>query len=69
MAESIPCLLSRYEVKFQNGQDCGGAYIKLLSHQDRLDLVNSCYAVDFMYLIVYLTQGQSSTGKIRINYK
>jgi len=36
-------------VKFQNGQDCGGAYIKLLSHQDKLDLVCSFYAVDFTY--------------------
>jgi len=35
-----PCLTCRYEVKFQDGQECGGAYIKLLSHQDKLDLVN-----------------------------
>ncbi len=24
-------LLVRYEVKFQNGQECGGAYVKLLT--------------------------------------
>ncbi|KAK4319515.1 hypothetical protein Pmani_009553 [Petrolisthes manimaculis] len=30
----------QYEVNFQNGQDCGGAYIKLLSKQDRNDLKN-----------------------------
>lgn len=29
----------RYEVKFQNGMDCGGAYIKLLTHNNNLDLV------------------------------
>ncbi|XP_052794942.1 calnexin-like isoform X2 [Mya arenaria] len=27
-----------YEVKFQNGLDCGGAYIKLLSGSDKIDL-------------------------------
>jgi len=31
--------LFRYEVKFQNGIDCGGAYIKLLSKADKFDLV------------------------------
>ena len=41
-------LTCRYEVKFQNGQECGGAYIKLLSHQDKLDLVGCCH-------IAYLT--------------
>lgn len=29
----------RYEVKFQQAMECGGAYVKLLSHQDSLDLV------------------------------
>ena len=42
-------LTRRYEVKFQNGQECGGAYIKLLSHEDKLDLVNRCCAVDFVF--------------------
>lgn len=28
----------QYEVKFQNGQDCGGAYIKLLTQTPKLDL-------------------------------
>lgn len=28
----------QYEVKFQNGQECGGAYIKLLSQNNKLDL-------------------------------
>jgi len=30
----------RYEVKFQNGQECGGAYLKLLTADDNLDLVS-----------------------------
>jgi calnexin len=30
----------QYEVKLQNGLDCGGAYIKLLSQDSRLDLTN-----------------------------
>ena len=29
----------RYEVKFQNGLECGGAYIKLLTEDNNLDLV------------------------------
>jgi calnexin len=33
-------LVVQYEVKFQNGQECGGAYIKLLSKDDKLDLNN-----------------------------
>ncbi|GFS20500.1 calnexin-like protein [Elysia marginata] len=28
----------QYEVKFENGMDCGGAYIKLLSKSDKLNL-------------------------------
>ena len=28
----------QYELNFQNGQDCGGGYIKLLSHSKDLDL-------------------------------
>jgi len=39
ISDSILCSMCRYEVRFQNGQECGGAYIKLLSHQDNLDLV------------------------------
>ncbi|XP_018593485.2 calmegin [Scleropages formosus] len=31
-------LIVQYEVNFQNGIDCGGAYIKLLSAADNLDL-------------------------------
>ncbi|XP_039621848.1 calnexin-like [Polypterus senegalus] len=31
-------LIVQYEVHFQDGVDCGGAYIKLLSHRDDLDL-------------------------------
>lgn len=31
-------LVVQYEVKFQNGMDCGGAYIKLLTHSNNLDL-------------------------------
>ena len=32
-------IFCRYEVKFQQAMECGGAYVKLLSHQDSLDLV------------------------------
>ncbi|XP_058856682.1 calnexin-like [Acipenser ruthenus] len=31
-------LIVQYEVTFQKGIDCGGAYIKLLSHSNQLDL-------------------------------
>lgn len=31
----------RYEVNFQDGIDCGGAYIKLLSDTGRLSLVGT----------------------------
>lgn len=34
-------LLCRYEVNFQDGIDCGGAYVKLLSKSDDLNLVCS----------------------------
>ncbi|XP_071786235.1 calnexin-like isoform X2 [Asterias amurensis] len=33
-------LIVQYEVKFQNGMECGGAYIKLLSHSVDLKLEN-----------------------------
>lgn len=32
--------VSRYEVNFQDGIDCGGAYIKLLTDSADLDLVS-----------------------------
>ena len=28
----------QYELNFQNGQDCGGGYVKLLSHEKNMDL-------------------------------
>ena len=31
-------LIVQYELNFQQGQDCGGGYIKLLSHQKGMDL-------------------------------
>ena len=31
-------LVVQYEIAFQNGQDCGGGYIKLLSQSSSLDL-------------------------------
>ena len=31
--------IMQYEVNFQNGIECGGAYVKLLSQTDDLDLV------------------------------
>lgn len=41
----------RYEVNFQDGIDCGGAYIKLLSDSGSLSLVGICvlYSLKFMY--------------------
>ena len=38
----VPELLTvcRYEVKFKNGQECGGAYIKLLTKTANFDLVS-----------------------------
>lgn len=36
----MPELVIQYEVKFENGMECGGAYIKLLSATPNLDLVN-----------------------------
>lgn len=34
----------RYEVNFQDGIDCGGAYIKLLSDSGDLNLVSKSYS-------------------------
>ncbi|XP_025086244.1 LOW QUALITY PROTEIN: calnexin-like [Pomacea canaliculata] len=31
-------LIAQYEVRFQNGLDCGGAYVKLLSRESKFDL-------------------------------
>ncbi len=31
-------LILQYELNFQDGQDCGGGYLKLLTHQKGLDL-------------------------------
>lgn len=33
----------RYEVNFQNGIECGGAYVKLLSKTPELNLVGTSY--------------------------
>ena len=30
----------RYEVKFQEGQECGGAYVKLLTEESKPELVS-----------------------------
>ncbi len=40
--------IPRYEVKFQNGQDCGGAYIKLLSKDDKLSLVSKIISPGYL---------------------
>ena len=40
VVETISILLSRYEVNFQKGLSCGGAYLKLLSDEADPDLVN-----------------------------
>ncbi|TPP60568.1 Calnexin [Fasciola gigantica] len=37
---NTPELVVQYEVKFENGMECGGAYIKLLSAIPNLDLLN-----------------------------
>uniref|UniRef100_A0A183B3Z8 Calnexin n=1 Tax=Echinostoma caproni TaxID=27848 RepID=A0A183B3Z8_9TREM len=37
---NTPELVIQYEVKFENGMECGGAYIKLLSANTDLDLLN-----------------------------
>lgn len=36
-------LICRYEVNFQDGIDCGGAYIKLLSDSGSLSLVGDVH--------------------------
>ena len=33
----------RYEVKYQNGMECGGSYVKLLSATNDLKLVSLLY--------------------------
>lgn len=35
-------LIVQYEVNFQQGIDCGGAYVKLLSQTPDLNLVRTC---------------------------
>lgn len=37
---------TRFEVNFQNGLTCGGAYIKLLTSAEDLDTVKGCLALD-----------------------
>lgn len=37
--QTLSCSDCRYEVNFQDGIDCGGAYIKLLSDDGNLNLV------------------------------
>ena len=47
-------------MRFQNGQECGGAYIKLLSHQDKLDLVGcflfGVFNIHFLPFVTELAQ-------------
>lgn len=38
--KSINIFFLRYEVKFQQAMECGGAYVKLLSKHDALQLVS-----------------------------
>jgi len=42
---SSPC---RYEVNFQSGMDCGGAYMKLLSDTPQLNLVRGLSLASFV---------------------
>uniref|UniRef100_A0A8C7INT4 Uncharacterized protein n=1 Tax=Oncorhynchus kisutch TaxID=8019 RepID=A0A8C7INT4_ONCKI len=42
-------LVVQYEVNFQDGIDCGGAYIKLLSDEEDLDLFNDRTSYTIMF--------------------
>jgi len=50
----FPHVYPRYEVNFQDGIDCGGAYIKLLSDTPGLNLVSTC--VISVYIVVFTLQ-------------
>lgn len=39
----------RYEVNFQNGIECGGAYVKLLSKTPELNLVSNAATLSVSY--------------------
>lgn len=45
LSASLPKMKIRYEVNFQNGIECGGAYVKLLSKTTELNLVSGVHAV------------------------
>lgn len=38
-SEFMALTMTRYEVNFQNGLSCGGAYVKLLTSAENLDMV------------------------------
>jgi len=45
-------------VKFQQAMECGGAYVKLLSHHDSLDLVKfwfSEFTIALEFIILHCT--------------
>ena len=50
---SSSALYFRYEVKFQNGLDCGGGYIKLLTESSDLNLVSvrACMMLSGMFTL------------------
>ena len=49
----LTTLYYRYEVKYQNGMDCGGSYMKLLSDVPGLDPVRiSSFGLNFFYTVL-----------------
>ena len=49
-------IFHRFEVAFHEGLNCGGAYVKLLSADNKLDLVGTCtvpvhYLPQYHYLL------------------
>ena len=49
-------LLDRFEVNFQDGLNCGGAYVKLLSSDANQDLVRAAqvHVYSYIYRVTYI---------------
>ena len=58
----------QYEVKFQNGQECGGAYVKLLTKEPKLKLVGyfQCY---FLFAVLFCLYFQLKNHLTQVNFK
>ena len=53
--------IMQYEVNFQTGIECGGAYVKLLSQSDNLSLVRAICVLRFLTQIqLWLASGEES---------